>query len=79
MTDPEIPPLLRPGDVIQIDPDSNSGTWGALFVIVMEIEGWGVKGYFFVPGNRGEPPGQAYVRVSHGHYVRIGPAAWLME
>lgn len=67
------PELPQPDDVVQLDPEHCP--WGAIFVVVVEVRSWGIKGYFLVPGEEGIAP----VRVNHGHYVRIGRAEWAMR
>lgn len=71
------PPLAEVGSVVQLDPQHCD--WGAVFVIVTEVHNWHVGGYFLVPETRGEPPGRAFIRVSHGHYAVIGRAKWTLE
>lgn len=63
-------------DVVQIDP--NHSAWGPVFVVVTEVKDWGIQGYFLVPQRRDQPPGVAYIRVEHAHYVIIGQAEWAL-
>lgn len=61
-------------DVIQLDPEHND--WGPLLCIVDKIYAWGVQCYALIPEERHRPPDQMFLRVSHGHYQRIGKAEW---
>jgi hypothetical protein len=61
-------------DVIQLDPAHCE--WGPLLCIVSVVKAWGVQCYAIVATKRGDPPEQMYLRVEHGHYVRIGRAEW---
>jgi hypothetical protein len=63
--------------VVQIDPDSALGhIWGGLLCIVEDVTDWGVKCYALYPEKRCCPPEYMYLRVSHGEYAVIGPAAF---
>jgi hypothetical protein len=72
----------QPGDVIQLDPSKTQ--WGPVVCVVSDLHAWGVTAYWlsFNTGQTGpvtiKATGAAYVRVSHGDYVVVGQAAWLM-
>jgi hypothetical protein len=63
------------GDVIQLDPVHSC--WGPQLCIVDNVNPKSVRCIFFTDHVKDEPPGEAYLRVPHGQYVRIGRAAWL--
>lgn len=67
---------IEEGDVVQIDPESD-GKFAACLMIVTEVKNWGLKGYVTVPGAIVGGSGQAFYRVSHDNYVKVGPAKWL--
>lgn len=61
------------GDVVQIDP-AHGEAFGACFLVVTELESWGVMGYIRVPGESG---GDAFLRVPFDKVTRIGLAEWV--
>jgi hypothetical protein len=77
MTTYEDRPHATVGDVIQLDPEHSC--WGPELCIVEQVFAWGVRCLFFTAHVRDGSPGEAYLRVAHGEYVRIGRAAWLPE
>lgn len=64
------------GDVVQVDPRGDELGFGATFAVVERAEGWGVVAYVRVPGPQG---GDAYVRLGHGQYQKVGVAEWLHD
>jgi len=71
------------GDVIQVDPEKSH--FGAVLCVVSEVKAWGVQCYFLAPGALGEgapvtliATNQAFLRVPHADYVRIGRAEWVI-
>ena len=69
-------PWLRAamGDVVQIDPDHDT-TFGAAFMVVTEVKGWGYVGYVQVPGR----DGVAWYRLPTAAARFVGPAPWSIE
>lgn len=68
---------LTPGDIIQLDPDSELGKmYGPQFLVVEDVRSWGVSGYFTHVEEKGKF-GQAPLRVPNGSYERVGRAAWV--
>lgn len=65
------------GDIVQIDPEHDD-VFGACFMTVTEVRPWGLIGYVRVPG-KGDKGGNAYYRVPHGKYARVGAAEWMSE
>ena len=65
---------VKPRDVVQIDPVSNPKFAGC-FAVVEEVKSWGVVAYVACPG---PSVGQAYVRLAHEHFVRVGKAEWVL-
>lgn len=66
---------VQVGDVIQINPDRCA--WGPVLCIVDHVNPKSVRCFFFTEHTRFEPPEEAYMRVPHSDYVRIGRASWL--
>lgn len=71
-------PTERPseGDIVQIDP-GHDVTFGGCLLMVTEVKSWGVQGFVAIPEKGGGTPGEAYYRIEHGKYKRIGPAMWV--
>ena len=67
---------VEPGDVVQLDPESELGKcWGPQFVVVEEIKPWGFQG-FFIHAETRQNFGPAYLRVKIGrHLQRLGAVA----
>lgn len=63
--------LIRAGDVVQVNP---SHDWGGAFVSVTEVKPWGIVGFVEVPTK-----GQAYVRLEHGDFERVGIAPFVLS
>jgi hypothetical protein len=66
---------VKANDVIQLDP-AGELAWGPLLCVVEEVKPWGVKCYALIPTRRGEQPHMMWMRVEHGAYAVVGPAAW---
>ena len=64
------------GDVIQIDPEALP-RFGACFVVVAEVKGWGVVGYVLVPQR--QHPVEAPIRLGFNQGVRIGRSQWIID
>ncbi len=67
-------------DIVQADPEKCR--WGAILLFVTEVRDHGVFGHFCAPlmGQEGGPAtfkGKAWLKLSHGDYIRIGRAAWV--
>lgn len=67
---------VLPGDVVQVDPRGDELGFGAAFAVVEKVEGWGVFAYVRVPGPQG---GDAYVRLGHGQFQKVGVAEWVHD
>lgn len=70
---------LRPGSIVQVNPDCSHGREGQWFnaclVIVTKVHSWGVQGYVQAPGQEG----QAHIRLATGEFAPTGGGAvWMM-
>ena len=63
---------LEENDIIQIVPPHK---WGGCIAVVSEQKSFGCQAYVSIPSNDGEPPGQAYIRLKHEDFERIGAKA----
>ena len=70
------PMELKPGDVVQISPDTRSAFAGC-FLLVTEPKSWGAQGFVAMPQGRGELPGEAYYRAKWEELEYVGHAAWV--
>lgn len=61
---------IQENDVVQIVPEHK---WGGCFLLVTEVKGWGVQGFVQIPMK-----GQAYIRIEHGEYEKIGSAVFIL-
>ncbi len=70
--------MLAVGDVVQIDPKTTEagGLFGACFMMVTELKSFGAQGFIAIPGERGQPPGQAYFRAKSEEMLHVGVAPW---
>lgn len=68
--------FVKPGDVVQLDPDKSKH--GPVFVVVETVEPTGVTGYFLTHDAEGSYE-HALVSVEHDAYTRIGEAAWVAD
>jgi len=62
---------IEANDVVQIVPEHE---WGGCFLLVTKVKSWGIQGYVQVPLN-----GQAYIRLKHEDYVKIGKAEFVLD
>jgi hypothetical protein len=68
---------LRPGDVVQIDPNSG-GNFGGCMLMVESIENWGVLGFVASPNAPRETPSvRYYYRCPVEHMMFVGKAPWV--
>jgi len=67
---------VRPGDVVQIDPDHDE-RFGGCFLVVSAVKPWGVQGYVSIP-DAGRAA-RAYYRLKREAMVRVGSAEWVVE
>lgn len=66
------------GDLVQLDPVKCSNRMLAgMVMVVTELRDWGVIGYVQMPGQRGEPGGQAYYRARFEECHWVGKAMWM--
>jgi hypothetical protein len=71
---------LRPGDVVQLDPDKQikeGGFFAGCFMLVMDVHPWGAQGFVSMPEKRGEQPGRAFFRATWEDMERVGHATWV--
>ncbi len=64
---------LKPGDVVQIAPSSDTFFSGC-FMLVTEPKSFGAMGFVAIPGGRGEIPGAAYARIPFADMEFVGRA-----
>jgi hypothetical protein len=59
-------------DIVQISPEieHHDGFWAGNLLVVTEVKTWGVQGYC-----RTEK-GQAFLRLKHGSFERVGRLVW---
>jgi hypothetical protein len=69
-------PVIRVGDVVQIDPAFEDKLFAGCFLTVTETKSWGVQGYVLIPQSKLQPPGVAYYRVNFSEIIKIGKAEW---
>ena len=67
---------LKPGDVVQIAPSMDTFFSGC-FMLVTEPKSFGAMGFIAIPGERGDPPGQAFARVAFADMEFIGRASFV--
>lgn len=74
------PDLNMPiGTVVQINPETIADPmWGACLLQVERVHTWGVQGFIYIPHEKGQPPGQAYLRPNWEHIERVGMAVWTL-
>jgi hypothetical protein len=71
----QIPPApLKPGDVIQLGPQS---LWAGCLGFVDEIRSWGVTANIVVP-LQGFKAGLVPIRAATGEFKRVGPPQYLV-
>lgn len=68
---------IQPGDIVQIDPESDS-CFGGCLVIVTEVKSWGIQGFARVPGE-GDNGGNSYIRKKWEEFEYCGKAQWLQK
>lgn len=73
MSKDEIEKILV-GDVVQMAPDCTNVAFANCFMVVTELRGWGVIGYFIPFGSAGFIP----YREEFGKFARIGRAEWFI-
>lgn len=71
---------ITPGDVVQIDPDTQkNGFFAGCFMQVTELKSFGVQGFICMPTKRGELPGSAYYRAKWEDIEYVGRATWIPD
>lgn len=74
---PAHPPLVFPGDVVQI---TKVGLpFFRAIIVVTNVRGWGVQGDCLTPLPNGRAIGEIPMRVRHGDFHLIGPAVVMSE
>lgn len=64
---------VQVNDIVQINPEINhhNGFWAGNLMVVTEVKSWGIQGYC-----RTEE-GNAYLRLAHGQYEKVGHLVWV--
>jgi hypothetical protein len=62
---------IAAGDLIQVNEDGPPH-WFRCILVVDEVKSWGVQAYAIVPQARGEPSGDAYMRLSWNEFDALG-------
>lgn len=74
---------VKPGDIVQIDPQSQlgdkDGFFAACYVIVEEVKGFGIQGYVLVPSKRGQNPDRVYGRFNWEDFEFVGHSEWVAK
>ena len=65
--------MVEVNDIVQISPeiDHQGGFWAGNLLTVTEVKSWGVQGYCRTT------EGEAYIRLKHGQFERVGRLAWI--
>jgi hypothetical protein len=79
MTREEAEHFVRRGSVVQIHPTLCGPLFQGCFLLVTEVKTWGVQGFFAIPKNREEPPGEAYFRAKWEEIEYVGLAPWVPD
>ena len=56
-------------DIVQVNPEHS---WGGSFIVVEDINDWGIQGYCDIPKK-----GQAYIRLNYDEFVKVGKAYYI--
>jgi hypothetical protein len=62
---------LAENDLIQVNEDGPPH-WFRCILVVDEVRSWGVEAYCTMPHARGEPSGDAFIRLHFGEFDRLG-------
>jgi len=67
--------MIEVNDIVQISPEVNhqGGFWAGNLLVVTEVKSWGVQGYCRTEG------GEAYIRLKHGQFEKVGRLAWVAQ
>lgn len=65
---------ITENSVVQINEKSPDVMWQGCFVQVDEVKTWGVQGWVNIPQTKGEPSGNAYIRLNWDQIDYIGQA-----
>lgn len=66
---------LKPGDVVQLDPELRDKRFAACMMVVTEPKTWGAQGCIVGPAD-GEA-GRFYYRAMFESFEYVGTAAWV--
>lgn len=70
---------LEVGDIVQVNPHVIPDLHAGLLIIT-QAEEWGIQGYLAIPRtNEEQPGGNAYYRLEHGTFKKVGHCAWIRE
>jgi hypothetical protein len=70
---------LKPGDVVQLSPESvGNRMFAACLMVVTEPKSWGAQGYVQALGIDGNAGGQAYYRAKWDEMEYVGTAEWVI-
>lgn len=67
---------VRPGDVVQVDPEALVQEWRGCFALVLSVHDRGVVGVVALP-EAGGVPANRVLRLPWGEVRRVGRAAWV--
>lgn len=74
------PPRLKPGTLVQLNPDTVTNPMlSGCFMVVTETRNFGVIGYIQTPGAFGQPGGLVYYRATWDEFQIVGMAAWVTD
>jgi hypothetical protein len=71
---------FRPGQVVQVRPDSKKIWLRGSFLLVTESKSWGLIGLALViQSSINQEPANAYIRLEFDEVAPVGQAAWIPE
>lgn len=73
------PTVLKPGDLVQLNPETvGNKAFAGCVMVVTELKHWGAQGYVQALGTREAMGGQAYYRAKWEEMEIVGSAEWTM-
>lgn len=71
---------LKSGTIVQLNPElCKNKMLSGCFMVLTEIEHWGVQGYIQCPGENFKSGGQAYYRADWEEIEVCGNAFWIVD
>ena len=71
---------IKIGSVVQVSPDKQKdGFFPGCFMLVTEVNSWGVQGFVAIPEKRGVMPNEAFFRAKFDEVELIGDAVFVPE